>query len=184
MYYTNWNMIYLRHEFDFTHERTSLYQDSRDTQWILHISRLSWHDNRWWSTSRSLENRPLRNSTSRLFVDKGDEEEPRATRERWSAEESVFINSTLKNFPTGAEDRRVGGEKEGKKNEGEKQSRRIGPGIIPACSESRLDAHVNAWPRSRTKLKEGTCNLHNCMAETADVEANNFTMVSALCPKD
>jgi len=65
--------------------------------------RLSWHDNRWWSTSCSLESRPLEGSTSRLFADR-DEKEPRAIRERWLAE-SVFINSALENFPAGAEDR-------------------------------------------------------------------------------
>ena len=80
-------------------------QDSQDTRWISCVARLSWHDNRWWSTSYSLESRPLKSLTSRLFVDRDDEEEPRAIRERWS----VFINSVLENFPPGAEDRPTSG---------------------------------------------------------------------------
>lgn len=119
---------------------------------------LSWHDNRWWSTSHSLESRPLKSLTSRLFVDR-DEEEPRAIRERWS----VFINSVLKNFPTGArvEDRPTSGWEEARRTESvrKNEEKKRSDGESLTCSKSRPDAHANLYPGIEPR-SEGTRNLH------------------------
>lgn len=116
------------------------------------------HDNRWWSTSRSLESRPLRSSTSRLFMDR-DEEKPRAIRERWSAE-SVFINSALENFPAGAEDRSTSGWEEARrigptsKNRGTKRHGPSDGEESSTCSKSRPDAHANLYGSPPPNEKE------------------------------
>lgn len=107
------------------------------------------HDNRWWSTSRSLESRPLRSSTSRLFTDR-DEEKPRAIRERWSTE-SVFINSALENFPAGAKDRvdervRGGEERRGESDQGVKMKEWNG-------AAHRTRNHRRARNRGRMRMQ-------------------------------
>lgn len=104
------------------------------------IQILSWHDNQWWPTSHSLESRSLKSLTSRLFVDR-DEEEPRAIRERWS----VFINSVLENFPTGVEDRPTSGREEGESGPSRRRKMKERNG--------RTENHRCARNRSRMRMQ-------------------------------
>jgi len=159
-------------------------QDSQDTRWISCVARLSWHDNRWWSTSYSLESRPLKSLTSWLFVDRDDEEEPRAIRKRWS----VFINSVLENFPPGAEDRPTSGWEKNRGGSswwGKMKERNGRMRESSVCSKSRPDAHANLYPGVEPP-REGTCNLRGAVmrSENSVLERSNFAMGSALCSGD
>lgn len=160
-------------------------QDSQDTRWISCVARLSWYDNRWWSTSYSLESRPLKSLTSRLFMDRDDEEEPRAIRERWS----VFINSVLENFPPGAEDRPTSGWEENEADRvGEekwRKKKRSDEGIIDVLKIAAGCA-CKSLPGSRAAESEGTRNLRGAVVrfENGVLERSNFAMGSALCSGD
>lgn len=145
------------------------------------------HDNRWWSTSRSLESRPLRSSTSRLFTDR-DEEKPRAIRERWSTE-SVFINSALENFPAGAKDRvdervRGGEARRGESDRRAKMKEWNGAAhrtrnhrrrleIVAGCACKSLRESAAEWRSPQFAWPENVC-----------LKPSNFAMRSTLCSRD